>query len=162
MIPLGMLGAATPRAGGGGGSGHRYWRFYMTALDGGGSAASCAELGFRNTPGGSSIATGGTPAASTEYLPPTYNAAKAFDGNAATFWSGNSSSGVPAWLSYDFGTAVDIVEVAYTGRPDGTLGQYPSNFKVQYSDNNSTWTDAWAVTGQTGWTAGETRVFTKP
>lgn len=146
--------------GGGGGSGHRYWRAYITAGNGA-TATSAAEFGLRDTVGGSSIATGGTPSASTEFNS-SFDAAKAFDGNPSTLWSAASNSGFPAWLAYDFGTAVDIVEVSYTCRNDAVANQAWRNFSIQYSDDNSTWTTSWSVTNQTGWSLGETRVFTKP
>jgi hypothetical protein len=147
-------------ASGGGGVSARYWRFFVTQLDGGGSAHSCAELQFRSVPGGPSIATGGTAAASSVFgsLVPSF----AFDGNPSTIWGGASGTGVPAWLSYDFGSPVSVAEVAYTGRSDGLFGQYPRDFEIQYSSDDTNWTTLWSVAGETWLDAGATRVFTRP
>uniref|UniRef100_A0AB74UKY6 F5/8 type C domain-containing protein n=1 Tax=Caulobacter phage BL57 TaxID=3348355 RepID=A0AB74UKY6_9VIRU len=38
----------------------------------------------------------------------------------------------------------------------------PASFSVQYSDDNSAWTTAWEVTGQTGWAPGQIREFHAP
>jgi hypothetical protein len=146
---------------GGGGVSARRWRFLATLLDGAGSAFSCAELGMRSVAGGPSIAVGGTASANSVFgsLVP----AQAFDGNPSTIWGGASGSSVPAWLAYDFGSPVSIVEVAYTGRPDGLFGQYPRDFSIQHSDDDgASWTTLWSVSGQSWTVAGETRVFTRP
>ena len=139
---------------------HRYWRINITKHNGG-DVVSHAEVQFRATVGGADQATGGTPDASTENLP-TYGASKAFDDDASTIWSSTSSS-LPQWISYDFGSAVDVVEVALQADDTAPRALYAAeDFDVQYSDDNSSWTTAWSVTGENAWGVSETRVFTYP
>jgi len=66
--------------------------------------------------------------------------------------------GFPHWWKYDFGSgnAVDIFGVSIVARSGGSDGAggsvnmtAPKNFNVQYSDDNSSWTTKWSVTGAT-------------
>lgn len=138
---------------------HRYWRVLIN-WNSFGSNASGVELGFCTAVNGASVATGGTPAASTSNG--SYPVSNLFDGNTATLW--NSSGGVAGeWVSYDFGSGnnQDIVEVYWTARTDGTYWTLsPTDLAVQYSDDNSTWTTGWYGIHD-GWTTGQTVRFTK-
>ena len=149
-------GAAPP-------SGSRYWRVSIASVETA-NAASCAELGFRVTPGGESVAVGGVASASSVHSSP-YDAGMAFDGNLDSLWSTRTSPVWPVWIRYEFVSPVEIVEVAYTARRDGgTYGQAWKDFSIQRSDDGSvnSWATVWSVTNQTGWASGETRVFTRP
>ena len=132
---------------------HTYWRIYFDANN---STSSCgvSELQFFEAGSGTNavteyanvvVASGGT-------------GSLAFDGNPSTSWTVAGTSGV--WIGYRFSQAVGIVRVRITAAT--ITDQSPKDFRVQYSDNGTTWTDAWTVTGQTGWIAGESRHFTNP
>jgi hypothetical protein len=83
----------------------------------------------------------------------------AADNNPATLWSANDAN-LPQWWAYDYGVgvALDIVEATITARNDGSYTQAPSNFSLQWSDDNSAWTGI--ATWITTWTAaGQTQIF---
>lgn len=133
---------------------HRYWRLYVTAVGSGGYVA-VEEVAFVGA-SGTVLSTGGTPSASSVY-PGGYTAANAFDRNLNTIWHSNGGS-LPEWLAYDFGSAVDIVGLRIMPRRDG-LTQSPKDFKLQYSDDASSWTDSFAITGIATWVAGIPQSF---
>lgn len=131
---------------------HRYWRVYISATRGGGWPA-LSQVIFRTVAAGAQAAVGGTPLESGHYA--DWTAARAFDADNASSWSAGDYS--PAWIGYDFGASnpVDIVEVALRSRGDG--GDWgadsPSEGRIEYSDNGSSWTPAFTFT-VTNWTAG--------
>jgi len=136
----------------------RYWRVLITRV---GGAASCSELQMREVSAGSNVATGGTASASSVFGG-GLEADKAFDGNTSTLWAASTAEGT--WIKYDMGSGVtrDIVEITWRARSDGFVEQNPSDLTVQYSSDDTFWTDAWRV-HHTAFTAtGETRTFTKP
>jgi len=119
-----------------------YWRLYMTATSTN-DAAQIAELEMYNA-SGTLLTTGGTPTASASYSgnPPTL----AFNNNQADGWSSGLVSS-PWWLQYQFAAPVLVASIRIV-----TTGTYlPVTFKLQYSNNGSTWNDALTVTGLT-WT----------
>lgn len=117
--------------------GHRYWRVLFEG-NASGNAMEIRECEFANTRGGSNLATGGTPAASTG------TAANAFDGNTASGGWIASSAAVPQWLSYDFGVGQAPVINEVRLYPTSNPARVPTTFKLQYSDDNSAWTD-WMI-----------------
>jgi len=141
---------------------HRYWRINITATDTGATATSLAELEFRATVGGATLCTGGTASASSTF-DASHTAIEGFDGNGNTTWS-SVSSGLPAWLRYVLPSASSVNQVAIRARNEGgsTFGQTPKDFSIQSSDDGTTWTTEWSVTGQTGWTINEVRTFNRP
>lgn len=124
---------------------HRYWRFFPTAGNGRNDYITIADLAFRSTPGGVSVATGGTPIQSGNYdgngVP-----ANAFDGNASTYWeSQKGTAGADIWIGYDFGTPVSVAEIGITAHASYSTNERPTQGFVQYSDNGTAWTYAWSV-----------------
>jgi hypothetical protein len=136
-----------------------YWRIYGAALSGG-TAMSIAEIEFRAFSGGPNLCSGGTASASTNFNSTTFASDKAFDGNTTTSWSASSNTGPLSWIRYDLAAASPVNEVALRARTDSP-NQMPSAFAVQSSMDGLLWTDEWAVTGSTGWTAGLQRIFTR-
>lgn len=112
---------------------HRYWR--LTNMNNVGSTASLqiAELEFRDTIGGSSIATGGTALASGG------TPSNAFDGNPASVWLGVNN--LASFIGYDFGTPVFVREFAIRPGTSVTDGRTPFRFDLQWSDDGVTWTN---------------------
>lgn len=141
---------------------HTYWRIYITANDGNTSGQKMAimEVEMRSTWGGADQCTGGTPSASSQSA--GFEASKAFDDNTSTNqWICNSSDGSgPWWIRYEFASSIDIVEIVIW--PPTTLNRAPKDFDFQYSDDGSSWTTLFSVTGQTGWSAGVSRTFGLP
>jgi hypothetical protein len=135
----------------------KFWRVKATATQSTATISS-SELQWRTSPGGSNVATGGVGSAGA--INASFPPVNAYDGNNATFFV--SGSTLPQTIGYGFTSEVDIVEISYRNRPDAFgVNESLKDFTIQYG-TNAGWTDAWSVTGEPAWTAGETRVYTKP
>ena len=140
----------------------RYWRLLITKdqrITGGGNYyCNVAELDLLGGYGVENSYTGAAFSSTGNFSGATYDAAKAFDNNSGTPWSGdmNTDPAVnPRWLQCDFGTAKQVYTVSITAYDASA----PRDFKIQYSDDGVVWTTFIEVTGQTGWTGGQTRTF---
>jgi len=107
---------------------------------------------------GSDFCTGGTASADTVYGGTTYPAANGFDNNAATFWASAINPTFPHWIKYDLGSGVTKVAAQYKLTARDTTYNDSSAFKLQGSNDNSTWDDIDSQTGIT-WSNGETKIF---
>lgn len=117
-----------------------------------------AEMQLRETPGGPSVATGGTPSASVQYA--GNEAQYAFDGNPSTGWSSTNNAAPPQWLRYSLPSARTIAEVALqAGDTTARAGRAPAALQIQYSTDGVNWTTAKTYTGIPAWAAGEVRTF---
>jgi hypothetical protein len=75
----------------------------------------------------------------------------------------SSTAGSPQWVSVDLShgslpgpTEIKTINIYGShNAPDAS----PSDFELQYSDDNVGWTTALAVANETGWTAAELRTF---
>jgi hypothetical protein len=150
-MPL-AFAVATPTAGF-----YVNWRANVTAVQGGATTPSCAELELRATGGGSSLATtaNGIATEGTEFGS-TNTAAKAFDANSSTFW--NSNINPPDWIGFAFNQPRQIVEVVWQARPDSFYTQSPSAFTLQGS-NDGTWATVGTFSPATWTTASQTQTF---
>lgn len=129
---------------------HSYWRFNL--IHGNTSGApyvNTTEVEMHTSIGGSDVCNSGTASASSG------TAANAFDNNTATNWE--SSTGANAWLKYAFASPVDIVE--YSIRKGTFSGEDPTEWQLEWSDDNSTWTVAAIERSVYTWSAGETKTF---
>ncbi|MFI9571932.1 discoidin domain-containing protein [Microbispora rosea] len=72
-------------------------------------------------------------------------ASAAVDGDAGTRWS--SAFGDPQWLQVDLGTTATVSQVVLNWE-----AAYATAFKIQVSDNATTWTDLYSTTTGTGGT----------
>lgn len=149
--------------------GHRYWRWYITASNGGSTVifgeATLKVAGTNVMPLMSGYTSGSiTVSASAEDI--TYYAWKAFD-HQTGYSAGNyvwEASSLPAWLKVDFGSgnAQDITSYSITPRQiDGTV-YAPSAWLFQWSEsgNDADWTTVDTQSGVTsGWTADVERTF---
>lgn len=142
---------------------HAYWRVRIDAFPdmGGGHLVSVAEVEMRAIPSGADQCTSGLALSSGDYS--GYPASRAFNDNVAggDHWLSDGAAGTK-WLGYQFSEAVQVAEVTVRARSDGDAAYTPTALTVQHSDDGSVWSDAWAVTGQTGWTGGQVRTFTDP
>lgn len=165
-------------AGGGGGVAYRYYRILCTANNGHPNYLAICEVEYRATHGGadltspSSAAAGAATASDVETASGWAGSIKcAFDnviiytGPGTAQWLSNNtppSVGSPKWLKYDFGTPTVVTEMALIGShtADSNPSQTaPKDFKVQGSNDNSSWTDLISPSSQTGWTPGQQRIF---
>ena len=132
---------------------HRYWRIYIidTYNGSGGEYAAIAKLEMRTIIGGSNVCSGGTPFASSTYGGPgsNYDAQYAFDSDPHTRWTGDTGSYQNSYLGYDFGAgnpkdiAEILVQATYEG---GVSGDAPKNYRMEYSDNGTTYSTSWTGT----------------
>ena len=154
---------------------HRYWRLMCKRSQSGGNVG-IGELQMRTSIGGTNVATGGTPSASS--FQGAYTAAKAFDGLTVDTGTGNAwasnggySGGTPTattlqWLQYDFGSgnSKDIQEIVLFCPGTGGLG--PADmvvaFDVQWSDDGAAWTtqrSIWIDFVAAPWTASSSKII---
>lgn len=83
----------------------------------------------------------------------------AFDGNVATTWSPNATTGI---LVMDLGPIGAQTVQNYSVQVTTPLqaGREPKDWTFQGSNDNSTWTTLDTETNQTGWTAAQIRNYT--
>jgi hypothetical protein len=145
----------------------RFIRIRPTGVHGGASARfSCAKLEFRTSIGGPDICTGGT-AFARDYSDANFPE-NAFDGTLGSRYSqrlvGNFGATPRNYLGYHLTSEIgqNVVQVALTCTNE-TFGpsEAPTGFRVEYGIGN-VWTLLWQESSIPAWTAGETRVFTKP
>ncbi|GLC25057.1 discoidin domain-containing protein [Roseisolibacter agri] len=132
---------------------HKWWRVYVTAGQGG-DGFHLREVRFLDAPGGAALSlAGGTPFASHG------GEAALFDGNLGGAYF--EAAGLPDWVGYQFATPVNVGSLQLQPGPFNNYG--PGTFKLQYSDDGITYTDAegWAYTGVT-WPTQDLREFAPP
>ncbi len=117
------------------GYGYSLWEFqvYGSAGTGGGGTCGTTNAAQGRTATASSTENGGTPASA------------AVDGDVNTRWSSAISD--PQWLQVDLGASASVCKVVLDWET-----AYGSAFKIQVSDNASTWTDVYSTTTGTGGT----------
>jgi F5/8 type C domain len=126
---------------------HRYWRLYCTAGNGEPNL-SLAEIQLRASLGGADETGSGTASSSGG------TAANGFDNNNTTLVT-TTSGAYPHWIAYDFGAGneKDIVEIAINTRTQ--IRYSPTDFQLQWSDDNSAWTTLFTIEGYGQWPTGQ-------
>lgn len=155
-----MLFAAASQ--GGAGNAYRYWRLYVTAViqTNGSGLVGIYEMELRATLGGVDLTTSSTPiAASSSYDEGEggyYGPQGAIDNIASSYpaWIGAGYlPTTPQWIRVDLGSAKSVAQLAlYSMGNSGT----PTAFKVQGSNNDSTWADVASFSGLDNWSAWKT------
>lgn len=141
---------------------HRYWRVLISAPVSG-NVAAMTEVELRTSSRGSDTTGGITPTADSEF-DVSLDADNVNDDSNSSAWASANVAG-DHWVKFDYGAGneKDIVELYIKARNDSSATtQSPKDFKLQYSDDNAAWSDQITVTGSTGWTAGEQRIFPTP
>ena len=147
---------------------HRYWRINVSAVIDSSNYFAVSNLEFRESAGGADacdVADKDFRAYNEvgNYTSNSSAARDAFNDNTSD-WQYVSASGLPKWLMWDFGagTEKDIIEVfiELDGENYSNVDQAPKDFTFEYSDDNSSWTVAKAVSGELPWSGGEARTFT--
>lgn len=136
---------------------HRYWRLYVTAVDGSTSYASVCEFRlFADATGGTNLAIGKTASQSGDGA--VGGASAAIDGNTGS--EAGSSFSLPWWLAVDLGAggAAEIKRVEI-GAQRVVPNRSPKDFKIQWSDDGTNWTDQASFSSVTGWTEYQIREF---
>lgn len=138
-------------------TGYLFYRFSSTASDGG-SAFAQAEFELRLTVGGSDITstTDCWASASSSFggQPPSL----AIDNNPATWWSANGAT-TASWL-VELPYKQPIAQVALTALSGGNQIYSSTTGNLAGSQDASSFTTLLSWSGQTGWSAGQTRTFT--
>ncbi|UTC28368.1 putative tail protein [Brevundimonas phage vB_BpoS-Gurke] len=138
---------------------HAHWRLLIDQTDGDANQVGIQDIWFRQTKTGPQLATGGTPSASSSTS--GQGPEGAFDGVTGGAWFSAAGNPVGQWIAYAFPAPVEVRYLDLKGSQDYPT-RSPRAFKVQWSDDGSTWTTAWTVTGQTGWAPNQTRQFHAP
>lgn len=162
-LPLASISASGDRfSGGGGGNSHRFWRMSVLSPDVGGYRL-IMEMEYRGSVGGADL-TGSGVASTNSERSASFSADRAFDNDNGTYYQPQISAALPIYLDYDFGSDVEIQEIAIFSHANATVaGRTIYEFEMFYSDNGVDWTSAgWSETGGGQFGAGETRTYTAP
>lgn len=135
----------------GGRAGSRVWLFYNSSPSA--VRLRVRELVYATSAGGVQLATGGTAFARKTG---TGAASNAFDGNLISAEWSTTSDSRDAVLGYRFTTAPSPTHYRVTG----ASADYPSAWGIYYLSNCADWVLADSRSGETGWTASETRTYT--
>src|SRR5436190_4673532 len=139
--------ASTGLAGGMGTPGlHSYWRINITANNGDGSNVTSGKVYMYNDFDRINKAIGGTPVGSGagvsgNVLANSFNYA---DANIDSIWIEAGTSG---YIGYHFASPVEINGIFVRARHTA-LTQMLKDFSIDYSDDGSSWTQAWSETGK--------------
>lgn len=138
---------------------HLHWRI-LTHATGGGSQVGIQEIEFKNTSQGPDLTGTGTTTASSSQS--GQGPEGAFDNVISGAWFSDTGQAVDGqWIAYHFPSAVSIRYVTVMGSQDYP-DRSPTNFEIQYSDDGSAWTTAWAVTDPGNWNTGQYRYYHAP
>lgn len=139
------------------------WRVYIDANNGG-LYCGFTELELMTSIGGSTVTANDGRIFGSSFVNSDNHLFKAFDGDfTSTGWLSAAASS-NEYLGFNFtlfgGPPVAIVQFAITGSWNHAPGS-PMDFRLQWSNDMTAWTDAHVVTGETGWGSGppERRVF---
>jgi hypothetical protein len=123
----------------------RYWRLAIDSIQTPALGLSAIEYWkVSATAGGTSIFTGGTPSASSDYGSAPYEADKAFDDDAV-YWL-SAAAGVPSHVQYDRGSGNATTGRWLEMRPyPPNAGYAPKLLRLQGSSDGSTWTTLLSV-----------------
>ena len=109
------------------------------------------EREFFGTVYGDTFCVDGTASASSIFGG-SYTAPNAFDGNSSTVWESASGGGMPQWVKYDLGVGVTKIARQFSVMTwFADRNSPPTDFVLQGSNNDSSWTDLYTKTGET-WT----------
>lgn len=138
------------------GSGHRYWRVFVTQNAGHATNTQIDEVEFHATVGGADITGSGTPIdGGSGALIGGTTVAGAFDNDNNAGWGRSSATNV--WIGYDFGSPVSVAE--FLIRSDNTaFNTAPQSFSLDWSDDGSTWTTVDSYTAY-GWLVSQNRTY---
>lgn len=138
----------------------RYWRLFCFQSDGGGNRIYALDvIELRDGAGNDLCATvGGTASASSAQG--AYPASAAFAGNSGYWATGESATGQPEWIQWDFGSGNEqiVSELHLKARASGSVSpRAPAGYFLQGSNDGSEWTTVLYRRGQTfGWSGTNT------
>lgn len=147
--------------------GHRYWRLDVTETQAGGRfSLQQASLHVGGATGTDIVTAAGVETIfgydSAAAFSEAFRDVKAMDQSQGTRYAANAADGTGR-LIWDFGpaNAPNVTDFTLISA-DESFGddEAPSDFTFEYSDNGVDWTVAKTVSGESGWSPNETRVYT--
>lgn len=138
----------------------RYWRVRALTVQSGSNFA-LSEIELRATSGGADLTGSGTAISGGNFNVGTNPPSNCYDNNTATWWAGPTNGVTDSWVGYDFGSDVEVLEAVLTARNDTAFGQAPTNFAIECSADNVTWTNVKGYV-TSGWTTGSSQTFAVP
>lgn len=135
------------------GASNQYWGIYCSQNNIPNGQAIIAEIELRTSPGGSNVATGGTPFGFTD----NSTAGNAFDGDPSTYWFA-TGGGVANFIGYELPSAMTIVEATIQASTPFPAWA-PKNGKFVYSQDGKSWIGIAPFAGEI-YSAAETKTFT--
>lgn len=136
--------------------GYRFYRLRFTAANGG-TQLRLRQIQLRSAIGGPDRTGTGVPWEDS-LSGSTYPSSNLFLSNSDMWIS--ASGVVNASVYYDFGTHNPQTIVQYAVTAGNSASQTPSGWVLEASNDLLTWDALHTVTGETGWSNGEQRVFT--
>lgn len=138
------------------GATYRYWRIYVTEVDGSTDFASVGEVEFFGAVGGPDLTTGLGGSVTQSGNSAVGAASLAVDNNIGS--EAGSSFPLPYWWRIDFGTPTYIDYITIRAQRI-VPNRSPKTFVVQGSADGTSWTDVTAFGPSTGWVEFEQRIF---
>ena len=132
----------------------QHWRIQLihTNTAGGDRYFQVGELYFNDaTPSGGMASSSGNYSGS-------YGPEKAFNGLKDGGWC-SSSGGAGQWLAYEFTSGTVVTSIKVVASTGSDVRYAPKDFRVQCSDDGSTWETVGEFYGEPDWTASEERRF---
>ncbi len=138
------------------GATYRYWRIYVTEVDGSTEFASFSEVEFFGAVGGPDLTTGLGGSVTQSGDNAVGGASSAVDNSIGS--EAGSSFPLPYWWRIDFGTPTYIDYITIRAQRI-VPNRSPKSFIVQGSNDAASWTDVTAFGPSTGWVEYEQRIF---
>jgi hypothetical protein len=145
----------------------KYWRLQIDANAGAASTVGTYEFELRPNPGDPSY-----PVANPTHVVSMtatgsntgFGPEKAFDGSYSgnNGWLYTNNGAWPVWLQVQLQNPIPVLQYAVGSALQSDIAnRSPSNWRLQGSHDGVTWYTVHVVEDQTGWTSGESRVFTR-
>lgn len=134
---------------------HQYWRLLATSYNGD-SGEEWERLKFMYL--GSEVTTASMTWSATSTFS-GYGANKVSNPPSSPGWASNFSSGTPQGVTVNAGSPINVDQIKLTPHQ---ANRAPGSFTVDYSDDGSTWTNAFTFGSGSGWSNGVERSFDIP
>lgn len=146
---------------------HVYWRILITEVftpaTGFADVVNFGELIMRTTDQGPNVVAGGT---AINYFNQGSGrpADRAFDRGVDNvfYWSADWRNLLPVGVGYQFAQEVTIGQIRLCMSDSTNYGVFPKSFKIQSSDNGTTWADELVITNAPEWYFVEQREYNLP
>ena len=136
--------------------GYRYFRFTCTAKNG--ANPYMGEQYIRETSGGPTRAWYYKTVTQDNFLAGGYEGSRMFNGGGVDGWY--ATGALPLKCTLDFGTGLRVNPHSITSKATDQPGLAWNTWKVEVSNDGSSWTQILNPSSQSGWSSGEERTFT--